>query len=399
MLAFSFSGQGAQVPGMGRGWDEDDAWELVARASAVSGRDVAHLLLDADADELRLTRNAQLAILVMSLMADLALRRIGVVPTACLGHSVGEYAALISAGALSFEDGVRLVVERAEAMQAADELHPGTMSSIIGLDDDDAAAACSRADGDVWVANYNAPEHTVVAGSVAAVEAAERAALELGAGRVIRLEVGGAYHTRFMTPARDRLREALAKAQFLTPEVPVVANVDGRPHGSPAEWRDLLSAQLCSPVRWSQSIRRLASLGVDAVVQIGPRPSLARLAKQAAPKARVLAVAKPDDLDVVLAMSLGGFEELDALGAMGELSEHLHVSERLVVSPVTGLYANVPASGVVTTGGEILAEGDVVGLVGGEPVRTPFAGWLMGLLATDGQRVRKGQPVAWLRLL
>jgi [acyl-carrier-protein] S-malonyltransferase len=396
VLAFSYAGQGAQVPQMGCGWQDEDAWELVERASAVAGRDVAALLTSAGAEELRLTRNAQLAILVMGLVVDGALRRVGLTPTACVGHSVGEYAALISAGALDFEDGIRLVVERADAMQAADEQNPGTMTAIVGLDDDDAQAACGRADGDVWVANYNAPERTVVAGAVGAVRAAEEAALELGAARVVPLEVGGAYHTRFMAPARARLRDALAKTPFHTLEVPVVANVDARSHWAAPEWPALLSAQLCSPVRWSQSIRRLSSLDVDTIVQLGPSVALGRLIKRSAPSTRVLTVREPADIDVVLAMTLGGLEELDALG---ELSERLHMTERLVVSPSAGIYRATPASGTLTTGGEILAEGDVVGMVGEHPVSSPFAGWLMGLLATEGQRVRKGQPIAWLRLL
>ncbi|HZQ27701.1 MAG TPA: acyltransferase domain-containing protein [Acidimicrobiales bacterium] len=396
LLAFSFAGQGAQTPGMGRGWQGEDGWELVEQASAVSGRDVARLLTSAGADELRLTRNAQLAILTMGLVMDAALRRVGLPPAVCVGHSVGEYAALISAGALTFEDGIRLVVERAEAMQAADEENPGTMSALVGLDDDDAQGACGRADGDVWVANYNAPGRTVVAGAVGAVRAAEGAAVELGAARVVPLEVGGAYHTRFMAPARPRLRDALARTPFHTLQVPVVANVDARSHWSAPEWPALLSAQLCSPVRWSQSIRRLVSMDVDTIVQLGPSVALGRLVKRSAPGVRVLTVREPADIDVVLALALGGLEELDALG---ELSERLHMTERLVVSPTTGVYRATPASGVFTTGGEILAEGDVVGMVGDEPVASPFAGWLMGLLASEGQRVRKGQPIAWLRLL
>jgi [acyl-carrier-protein] S-malonyltransferase len=396
VLAFSFAGQGAQEPGIGGCWGDEAAWDLVAHASAIAGRDIGALLTEVGADELRLTRNAQVAVLVMGLVVDQALRQVGIAPAACIGHSVGEYAALISAGGLRFEDGVRLVVQRAEAMQAADEENPGTMTAVVGLDDDDAQGACGRADGDVWVANYNAPERTVLAGSPAAVRAAEQAALDLGATRVVPLEVGGAYHTRFMAPARGPLRDALAKTEFDALDVPVVANVDARAHLAAEDWPGLLSAQLCSPVRWSQSVRRLAAMEVDTIVQLGPGAGLGRLIKRSAPKVRVLTVREPADIDVVLALTLGGLEELDALG---ELSERLHITERLVVSPATGIYRTTPATGVVTTGGEILAEGDAVGLVGETPVASPFAGWLMGLLATDGQRVRKGQPIAWLRLI
>src|SRR4051794_16637849 len=157
MPAFTFPGQGSQRPGMGAPWVEHPSWELVDDASDVAGRDVAHLLLEADADELKTPRNAQLATLVASLLALDAVERVGLAPSVCAGHSLGEYTALVATGALSFEDGIRIVTERGDAMQAASEEHPGTMAAVLGLEDDDVDAACRRADGEVWVANYNAP--------------------------------------------------------------------------------------------------------------------------------------------------------------------------------------------------------------------------------------------------
>ena len=162
-MAFTFPGQGTQRPGMGRPWADHPSWELVAEASEAAGRDVAHLLLDADADELMATRNAQLCTLTLSLVVLDAVERLGLAPGACAGHSLGEYTALVAAAALSLEDGVRLVVERGEATQDAVDDRPGNMAAVLGLDDDAVDAACRRVDGEAWVANYNAPQQVVVA--------------------------------------------------------------------------------------------------------------------------------------------------------------------------------------------------------------------------------------------
>ena len=163
MLAFTFPGQGSQRSGMGRPWVEHESWELVDEASEVSGRDVGRLLLDADADELKDTRNAQLMTFVSSLMVLDAVERLGLEPSFCAGHSLGEYTALTACGALSFDDGVRLVCERAEAMHDAGIENPGTMAAVLGLDDDLVEVACRRADSEVWVANFNAPGQVVIA--------------------------------------------------------------------------------------------------------------------------------------------------------------------------------------------------------------------------------------------
>jgi [acyl-carrier-protein] S-malonyltransferase len=165
---------------MGRPWTEHDSWDLVEEASDVSGRDVGRLLLDADADELKDTRNAQLTTFVSSLMVLDAVERLGVEPSFCAGHSLGEYTALTATGALGFDDGVRLVVERAEAMHEAGQNNPGTMSAILGLDDELVEVACRRADSDVWVANFNAPGQIVIAGSSEGVARAVEIAKELG---------------------------------------------------------------------------------------------------------------------------------------------------------------------------------------------------------------------------
>ncbi|MBV8462928.1 MAG: ACP S-malonyltransferase, partial [Acidimicrobiales bacterium] len=155
MLVFTFPGQGSQRAGMGEPWVDHPSWEVVEEASAAAGRDLSHLLLEAPIDELTRTDNAQLATTVLSLVVLDAVERIGLTPAACAGHSLGEYTALVASGALGFEHGIQLVVARGEAMARAGEEAPGTMAALLGIADDDAEAACMRAEGDVWVANYN----------------------------------------------------------------------------------------------------------------------------------------------------------------------------------------------------------------------------------------------------
>ena len=270
MLAFTFPGQGSQRPGMGRPWQEHESWELVEEASDISGRDVAGLLVDADADELMDTRNAQLKTFVSSLMVLDAVERLGIEPSFCAGHSLGEYTALTATGALSFDDGIRLVIARADAMHDASLERPGTMAAVLGLDDEQVDVACRRADADVWVANYNAPGQVVIAGSPDGVAAANLHAKELGAKKMMPLPVSGAFHTPFMTAARDRLRAAIADADPRDTEVPVIANVDALAHHEGKEWASLLSAQLSSPVRWKHTLLELFDLGVTELRRARP---------------------------------------------------------------------------------------------------------------------------------
>jgi [acyl-carrier-protein] S-malonyltransferase len=394
MVAFTFPGQGSQRPGMGQPWRDHPSWELVGEASDAAGRDLAHLLLSADADELRLPRNAQLATFLTSLVVLDAVERVGLAPQACAGHSLGEYTALVATGALSFADGVRVVAERGEAMQAAADDHPGTMAAVLGLDDEDVDVACRRADGEVWVANYNAPGQVVVAGSSEGIAAVTPIAKELGAKKVVPIPVGGAFHTPHMAPARDRLRKALAEVVFHDPEVSVVANVDARPHDAGAEWPGLLSAQLCSPVRWRHSLQRMADAGITTFAELGPGGVLTGLVKRtlASGSAQALAIAEPDDIDTLLEALAEG-TPVPITHAAGE---HLHMSERLIVSPAAGVFE--PEAAAAGTGkDQSLEVGGLIGRVAGEEVRSPFAGSLMGMLAQPGERVTAGQPIAWLR--
>ncbi len=389
MLAFTFPGQGSQRPGMGRPWVDHESWELVQEASDVAGRDVAALLLAADAEELRDTRNAQLTTFVSSLMVLDAVERIGIEPSFCAGHSLGEYTALTATGALAFDDGVRLVVARAAAMHEAGLAQPGTMAAVLGLDDDQVDVACRRADEDVWVANYNAPGQVVIAGSPAGVAAATSHAKELGAKKVMPLQVSGAFHTPFMTAARNRLREAIAEADPRDTEIPVVSNVDALPHHEGKEWASLLSAQLSSPVRWKHCLQELEDLGVTDFAELGPGGVLSGMAKRTLTGARTISVATPEELDKLLEW----VREAAPTGPARLEGEHLFASERLVVSPAAGIFQ--PAAGLAD--GTSIDVGTVIGDVGGRDVVSPFAGTLQSYIAVATERVTARQPIAWLR--
>ncbi len=412
MLAFTFPGQGSQRSGMGHAWIEHPSWEVAAEASEIAGRDLTSLLLEAPIEELTRTANAQLATFVMSLVVLDAVERLGLFPAACAGHSLGEYTALVASGALSLSDGTSLVIDRGEAMQTAADERPGTMVVLIGIGDDDAEAACQRAEDEVWVANYNAPGQVVIAGTAMGVASATDRAKELGARKVMPIPVSGAFHTQLMLPARARLRQTLEAVDFHSPEVPVVANVDARVHTDPAEWPGLLSAQLCSPVRWRQSLETLGGRGATVLAELGPGGVLTGMVRRTIPDVRGVAVAVPSDLDKLMD-TVAGTEEWTASGPDHQ-GEHLYTSERVIVSPTPGVFepdvalaalestalaeaTAAPGSGQGAEPGSILSVGDPVGTVGLTDVRTPFEGVLVRWLAVRGERVVEGQPVAWIR--
>jgi [acyl-carrier-protein] S-malonyltransferase len=389
MLAFIFPGQGSQRPGMGLPWRGHESWELIDEASDIAGRDVGALLCDADADELKDTRNAQLTTFVSSLMVLDAVERLGIEPSFCAGHSLGEYTALTATGALGFDDGVRLVAARSEAMHNAGLAQPGTMAAVLGLDDDQVDIACRRADSDVWVANFNAPGQVVIAGSPDGVAAASIQAKDLGAKKVMPLRVSGAFHTPLMASARDRLRIALADADPRDTDVPVVSNVDALPHDQGDDWASLLSAQLCSPVRWKQCLLTLADSGVTDLAELGPGAVLTGMAKRTLDNCRTISVSTPEDLDKLI-------EWVGAATPSGPTQhegEHLFAIERLVVSPGTGIFTPI---GDLVEGSDIDV-GTVLGHVGEHEVRSSFAGILQSYIAVDTERVSARQPIAWLR--
>lgn len=389
MICFTYPGQGSQKAGMGSAWVDHPSWELVAEASEAAGRDVAQLLLEADDDELRHTRNSQLATFVVSMISLDAVSRVGIETAGHAGHSLGEYSALVAAGVVDFYDGVRLVSERGEAMQVAAEEQDGTMAAVMGLDDDLVEQACDQADGDVWVANYNAPGQVVIAGAPAMVEAAGAIAKELGAKRIMALPVGGAFHTPFMASAKDRLQKAIGKTEFRVPDHPVYANVDAAAQTGAQAWAELLNTQLTSPVRWRQSVHNMCDDGYTTFVELGPGAVLTGTVKRTAKDCKSLKVNTPADIDTVL-------EELAGppVAAGGPLEgEALFTTERLVVSPAAGVFQPTEHN-LLGTG---VPAGQLLGHVGETEVRTPWAGMIMGFLAVEGERVTASQPIAWLR--
>ena len=301
MLAFVFPGQGSQQPGMGAAFADDPSWAVVQEASDAVGRDVGHLLLDADAGELVETRNAQLGTFVHSMVVLDALRRRGVEPGAVGGHSLGELSALCAAGVLAFADAVRLVAERGEAMQVCCTERKGTMAAVLGLDEPQVTDVCAATDGDVWVANLNAPGQVVIAGDPTAVEDAGAAAKDAGAKRVMGLDVSGAFHTPFMAPAGERLAAAIAEASFSDASLPVVANVDGAVHTAAGEWPGLLERQLTSPVRWIGCVESLRAAGADAFVEVGPGQVLTGTVKRIDKGTTRHSVMTPAELDAAVA--------------------------------------------------------------------------------------------------
>lgn len=287
--AFLFPGQGAQSVGMAAELcDRSEAARvLFARAADILGYDLLRLCKEGPAEELDSTVYSQPALYVSSIAAleQLRLDQPGVVEscTAVAGLSLGEYTALAFAEVVSFEDGLRVVAERGAAMQDAAEASPSGMVSVLGLEVAQVEAICDQARGDdtLQVANLLCPGNTVVSGSTAACERVPELAEAAGAMKVVPLAVAGAFHTPLMQPAVERLRAKLAEVNFQPPRLPVVSNVDARPHDDPEEIRQLLVEQVVNPVRWHDSMRRLIDeLGVDQCYEIGPGRVLRGLMKR-----------------------------------------------------------------------------------------------------------------------
>ncbi|MFJ4095311.1 ACP S-malonyltransferase [Kitasatospora sp. NPDC089913] len=302
-IALLFPGQGTQKQGMGEPWRDTRAWDLVEQVSERVGEDVAELLLHTGDALLRRTDLAQLAVFTVDVMAHDEARRSGLwsgAPVvACAGHSLGEFAALVAAGALGLADAAGLVAVRGRAMRDAAELFDGTMGVLVGapLPAVEALVADAQAAGHrVWVANANAPGQVVLSGSVDGVAAAAAEAPGIGA-KLIRVPVGGAFHSPLMAPAAVRLRTALAGVAFAGRHTPVVANVDARPHGAGADWPVLTERQLVSPVLWEAGVRTLVDgLGCTRLIELGPGRTLAGMVRRIAPAVEVLSVDSPEAL-------------------------------------------------------------------------------------------------------
>jgi len=283
-----FPGQGAQAVGMAGDWvdAEPAAAELFARAAGLLGYDLLAVCRSGPAERLNTTAVSQPAILVTSLAALEVLRRQDPKPletaTLTAGLSLGEYTALVFAGALGFDDAVRLVHERGRGMQDCAEASPGGMVAVLGMEREAVAALCDtcRQDGVLQVANVLCPGNIVVSGDHAACSRLEEAAAAAGAMKSVRLEVAGAFHTSLMRPAVERLTAAIATAEFRPPRIPVVSNVDARPHTDPDEIRSLLARQVVGVVEWSDSVAYILSTGVRSAWEIGPGRVLRGLMKR-----------------------------------------------------------------------------------------------------------------------
>ena len=271
--AYVFPGQGAQFAGMGKDLYESNtrAKLFFDKADEVLGYKITDVMFSGTDEDLRQTKVTQPAVFLHSVISALCME--GFNPDMVAGHSLGEFSALVAAGALTFEDGLRLVYARAMAMQKACEAAPSTMAAIIALPDDVIEKVCGEVstEGNVVVpANYNSPGQVVISGNVEAVQEACRRLKEAGAKRALPLSVGGAFHSPLMEPARIELAKAIEKAPISKPTCPIYQNVDALPHTDPTEIKDNLLKQLTAPVRWTQSVRNMISDGAAEFVECGP---------------------------------------------------------------------------------------------------------------------------------
>ncbi len=276
---YLFPGQGAQYTGMGKDLYDNNAEvrAMMERANEILGFRLTDIMFAGTAEELKQTKVTQPAVFLHSVAMAKAL---DAKPDAVAGHSLGEFSALVVSGALSFEDGLRLVSKRAQAMQACCEAVEGGMAAVLSLTDEVVEAICAETEGVVVAANYNCPGQLVISGEKRAVEAACVKAKEAGARRALPLPVGGAFHSPLMEPAREELEKAIAEAAFQTPACPIYQNVDAKPHTDPEEIKQNLIAQLTAPVRWTQIVREMLADGVDEITELGPGTVLQGLVKK-----------------------------------------------------------------------------------------------------------------------